>query len=97
MKVPDVSLDRSASIDPEEPLVLDDLTVSTIDQLNIHSKLDRFGWGQDLLGTGLTNWMTKGNRNWWMMNRHGSVIKKGSMIKNNKLMRAGNDQGSHHS
>jgi hypothetical protein len=92
-----ISHQHSTSTNTVGPIVLDDIPALNQDQLNQHSKIDRFGWGKDLLGIGLTNWMTKGIKEWWMMNRHGSIMKKGGLVKNTKFMRAGYDQGSHRS
>jgi hypothetical protein len=76
--------------------ILDDVLTSPQDDSTNSGKIDRKGWGQDLLGIGMGRWMAMGTRDWWMVNKHCSIMKKGGKIKNN-LMRAVDDQGSHSS
>ena len=84
-------------IDPNEPVVLDDIDGLTQGIPKQLTKIDRIGWGQDLLGTGMANWMSKGTRDWWMVCKNGSIMVKGGRIKNNQLMREVYDQGCHRS
>jgi ribonuclease HI len=92
-----LAISLSQQIDSNEPIVLDDIDGSTQGILKQPTKIDRIGWGQDLLGIGMANWMSKGTRDWWMVCKNGSIMVKGGRIKNNQLMRAVYDQGCHRS
>ena len=89
--------DTNTEVEVDEVMILDGLeffnassnspsnTVST-------SKVDRKGWGRSLKGAGISRWMEKGFKEWWMVNKGNNFIKKGVNMGIN-ILRAGDDQG----
>ena len=57
-------------------------------------KVDRKGWGRSLMDAGISQWMEKGLREWWMVVKENNFIKKGVNMRID-LLRAGDDQGDH--
>jgi len=83
----------------DEVLVLDSLEFfyashSLPQNIDSTPRVDRKGWGWSLKGAGISRWMEKGFRDWWMVNKGNNFIKKGVNMGIN-ILRAGDDQGDH--